>query len=220
MAAPNFHVINANNYYVVGDYTLYEDEDGNTKKVQKDEADYFFDIENLKDIGISKGFRKDSDNYNPTFEASSILYKSDYHQYGKDDYLNAFRVEANIYAIGGRYGGMVYDWDVSFLWNSGSGDCKLSEFEDTDGMLDYIMDDWQDTAESYSDWNTGLIKCHKDKIRAYVEKIIKQYADEADGVCDKACEQPMGISARFSNGETWYAPVGKVREGWKEVCAA
>lgn len=213
MSAPNFTKVNAHSYYVVSDTTTYLDENDVEKQCMKDEVDYDMDIDNLKVLGQNRGFhsydKNNYDDYNCNLDSFPLLYKYKGFQYGKDEYINSFNIEGRIYAIGGRYAGMNYDWDLIFQLNSGD-NFYLSDYEDEEAMLNDIMEGWEYIALNYTDnWNAGLVKIYKDKVRKFIEDKIDICSTEYDNLCKDACDMILECTGIFSNGEAVYQKVEK-----------
>lgn len=208
MSAPNFTKINARNYYVLNHTSTYIDDDGKEKQITKDYIDYSLDIENAKELGEKRNFHSygkfKHEDYNNNLDAYPFLWKNKEFQYGKDNFLNSFNIEGRIYAIGGRYYGMNYDWDIVLGWNAGE-EFLLSDYNDEESMIEDFMKVWEGTAFNYCDnWNAGLVKLHKDKIRNLIEKQIDICSDECDNLCRDACDEILVCTNIFSNGEAIY----------------
>lgn len=213
MGAPNFNVINARGIYAFSDYIKTENEDGEEVEVLKDT----FDCEALYDAlaykGKENGFSYPSEEWNREMDAREICETPQTKfSYGKG---NAWTTDTYIKSVivirGGRYEGSVLDYDVTLENNNGY-TFSLSEYN---GKAEDMLDDYLSSIEDYVDykgadhkWNIGTFKMHKANIRKWVEGILEAEIEKCEKFCKDNCEMELCVSARFSNGETWYQKVG------------
>lgn len=98
-----------------------------------------------------------------------------------------------IVARSGYYEHCNIDWNM-YINISGE---QFEIDEDVENLLwGYVEGDGM--LKRYAGWVQNWIDANKDEFRVAVEKIIADYTT------------PYGVSARFSNGETWYKKVEKV----------
>lgn len=214
MSCPNFHKINARNYYVVGDKTTrYDDELEQEVPCYKDSEDYDMDIYWACEVGKEKGFTpldaNDRSNYTSSMGSTAIMEKSGCFAFGNksDDMdFNQFDFSQEIYVHSGHYSGMNYDWDINICDNFG-GNFRLSEYDDdVDSLVEDIADAWQEKASDawYEGWNAGMAKIQRKNLIKWVNKIIDKLSGEADDVCRDICEDVYVCGGIFSNGEAIY----------------
>lgn len=213
MSCPNFHKINARNYYVVGDTTTaYDDELEKEVEVLKDSFDYDCDIDFAQESAKEKGFEtvdyNDRNSYQNSMHASCLSSKSKWYAFGKksDDMdFNQFEFTQEIYVHSGYYSGMNYDWDINICDNFG-GNFRLSEYDDVDSLVEDIADTWQEEASDtwYEGWNAGMAKIQKKNLKKWLVKMIDKFSDEADDMCRSICEEVYVCGGVFSNGEAVY----------------
>ena len=208
MSCPNFHKINAHNYYVVGDTTTaYDDELEEEVEVTKDSFDYDCDIDFAQESAKEKGFEPKKW-YSRTMNAEGIMDKTAWYYFGKKSSgmaFNHFEFSIEIYAHNGYYSGMNYDWDICINDNF-SGDFSLSEYDDVDSLVEDIADAWQEEASDtwYEGWNAGMAKIQKKNLKKWLVKMIDKLSDEADDMCRYICEEVYVCGGIFSNGEAVY----------------
>jgi hypothetical protein len=51
-------------------------------------------------------------------------------------------------------------------------------------------------------------KQKRKNIRKWIEKRINTHIENCEKFCKENCDMELYVSARFSNGETWYSKVG------------
>lgn len=104
----------------------------------------------------------------------------------------------------GYYEACNLDWDIRLRVPGSGYDCHLSDFS----SLDDLGGDIYDAFMWYEDvWNDGLKKMQKKNIIKKALDRIREVGLKADEFCRKNCTGVYGISARFSNGETWYTKI-------------
>ena len=87
----------------------------------------------------------------------------------------------------------------------------LSDYDNMDDMIDDYMDILKDIVEwkGYQHkWNVGTFEIQKKNIRKWIDKRISTHIENCEKFCKENCEMELCVSARFSNGETWYSKVG------------
>ena len=111
---------------------------------------------------------------------------------------------------GGYYAGAVLDYDVKVETSQGD-TLHLSDYDNVDDMIDDYMDILKDIVvwKGYQHkWNVGTFEIQKKNIRKWIEKRINMHIENCEKFCKENCEMELAVSARFSNGETWYSKVG------------
>lgn len=213
MARPNFNVINARGIYAFSDYIKVENEDGKEVEVLKECFDWEALYDALAYRGKEDGFSYPSEDWNNSMAAREICETPLYRRiYGKG---NAWTTNTYIKSLiamrDGHYGGSVLDYDVTLESENGC-TFSLSEY---DGNTKDMLDDYLSSIEDYVDykgashkWNIGTFKMHKANIRKWVEGLLNAEIEKCEKFCKDNCEMELCVSARFSNGETWYDKVG------------
>lgn len=212
MATPNFNVINAKGIYAFSDYIKVENEDGEEVEALKDCFDWEALYDALAYNGKENGFSCPSEEWNNSMRAREICETPLYRRsYGKG---NAWTTNTYIKSLiamrDGYYGGSVLDYDVTLESENGY-TFSLSEY---DGNTEDMLDDYLSSIEDYVDykgashkWNIGTFKMHKANIRKWVEGLLNAEIEKCEKFCKDNCEDELCVSARFSNGETWYEKV-------------
>ena len=213
MSCPNFHKINARNYYVVGDTTTaYDDELEEEVEVVKDSFDYDCDIDFAQESAKEKGFEtvdyNDRNSYQNSMHASCLSSKSKWYAFGKKGAnmdFNNFEFSQEIYVHSGHYSGMNYDWDICICDNFGN-HFRISEYNSIESLVDDIADTWQENATDswYDTWNAGLAKIQRKNLVKWLNGMIEKLSDEVDDVCRYICEEVYVCGGIFSNGEAVY----------------
>ena len=72
--------------------------------------------------------------------------------------------------------------------------------------FDEVVDDMVEDALEYApySWNEGMKKIHKARVRKAFERALEDAIEKLEGFCKEYCEEVLCVSARFSNGETYY----------------
>lgn len=104
----------------------------------------------------------------------------------------------------GYYEACNLDWDLRFRIPGSGFDCRLSDYYSVEDLADEIADAFMD----YEDvWNEGLKKMQKKNIVKKALARIEEVGLKADEFCKRMCTGVYAVSARFSNGETWYTKI-------------
>ena len=201
MGTSNFHNVNAHNVYAV--LMNYEqeilDDDGNetddTETIAPDswECDEFFKMlkEDANELAPTKGFGYhhtcDTDPHELRSYASIPLF-----QFYKNKKFGDAEVSVNINCVvrGAYYEGASLDWYITYDV------CGINMDE-----IDFLDDmKWQ------SEMQAGMIKIQC----KHAENFASNTADEMIEVVEefyKKNSMPLGVTARFSNGETIYSKI-------------
>ena len=214
MATCNFYIKNAQSYYAFNDTYETENDEGVMEEVTRDEWDW----EDLIDCIYYRGEEgkifncPSTEKQNRRMEARNICEtNTDWLTFGNG---NAWTTETNVESVivirNGYYAGAILDYDVKVM--SSQGDIfYLSEYDNVDDMIDDYMDTLKDIVEwkGYQhNWNVGTFKLQQKNIRKWIEKRINTHIENCEKFCKDNCEMELAVSARFSNGETWYSKVG------------
>lgn len=213
MATCNFWLKNAKSYYAFNDTYKTENDEGEEVDVTRD---YWEWVELLDDIRYrgkeGKIFDCTSTVYNRRMDARNICEtNTDWLTFGNG---NAWTTETNVESVivfrSGYYAGAVLDYDVKVETSQGD-TLYLSDHDNVDDMVEDYLDTLKDIVEwkGYQHkWNVGTFEIQKKNIRKWIEKRINTHIDNCEKFCKENCEIELEVSARFSNGETWYRKVG------------
>ena len=214
MATCNFWLKNAQGYYAFNDtYNTINDE-GEEVEVTRDEWEW----DDLLDCICYRGKEgkifdcPSTEKFNRRMDARNICEtNTDWQTFGKG---NAWTTETNVESIivirSGYYAGAVLDYDVKVETCDGDY-LYLSDYNNVDDMIEdylYILRDIVDWKGGQHKWNVGTFKIQKENIRKWIEKRINTHIENCEKFCKENCEMELAVSARFSNGETWYSKVG------------
>ena len=189
MATGNFYSKNASKIYAFG--LSYEGEDGEI--VEADEFLFDDSIDNLK-YGIKERFENDT---KFDYIGSVDTYIRDATPITRIDkdfsFLNStISIQLIVIALNGYYEGANFDYELNI---------------DVDGVdfdLDSIcVDELFDILYHSSD-NMGLAKIHAPNLVTKIETETELLINEVEKVLEMY-SSPLVVSARFSNGETFYA---------------
>jgi hypothetical protein len=105
------------------------------------------------------------------------------------------QVTMQVKTVSGYYEGANIDWDLDLDINGNVSDYlpEVSEIHEVGGQRN---------------GNRGLAAIHAQNVYDRTGELMDIMDTLLDKVCEK-CSTPLTVSARFSNGETWYAPVKK-----------
>ena len=214
MATCNFWLKNAQSYYAFNDtYNTINDE-GEEVEVTRDECEW----DDLLDCICYRGEEgkfftcPSTETYNRRMDARNICEtNTDWQTFGNG---NAWTTETNVESVivirSGYYAGAVLDYDVKVETSQGD-TLHLSDYDNVDDMIDDYMDILKDIVAWRGEehkWNVGTFNIQKKNIRKWIEKRINTYIENCEKFCKENCEMELAVSARFSNGETWYTKVG------------
>ena len=214
MATSNFYIKNAQGYYAFNDTYETENDEGVMEEVTRDEWDW----EDLMDCICYRGEEgkifncPSTEKQNRRMEARNICEtNTDWLTFGNG---NAWTTETNVESVivirNGYYAGAVLDYDVKVMSSQGD-NFYLSDYDNVDDMIDDYMDTLKDIIEWKGEqhkWNVGTFKLQQKNIRKWIEKRINTHIENCEKFCKENCEMELAVSARFSNGETWYCKVG------------
>lgn len=213
MATANFWVRNAQSYYAINDtYNTINDE-GEEVEVMRDDWEWEDLLDNIRYHG-EEGKIFDcpsSEKYNRRMDASNICEtNTEWLTFGNG---NAWTTETNVESVicirSGYYAGAVLDYDIKVSTQGSS--FYLSEYNDVDELIEDYLNELEDLVDWHGydhKWNSGTFKMQKKNIRKWIEKRINTHIENCEKFCKENCEMELAVSARFSNGETWYSKVG------------
>lgn len=198
MGTCNFSKRFAADYYVV-DGRRYFNSDG--EEIEKweegcevfDDTDYVLDdiVEVAKSCGWESG---DRDCLCKKWEDEDLVLGT-----------TPFEILTKVEFLPGYYEAGNLDWDIRVRIPGSWFDVNLSDFytiEDFADDVSYAFMDYEDG------WNEGLKKMQlKNIVKKMLDK-IREVGLKADEFCKSVCTGVYAVSARFSNGETWYTKIG------------
>jgi hypothetical protein len=220
MGCPNFKRFNASNYYVIND--TYEGDNG--ENVLKDEWDYECDFEFVRDYAKSIdgtfGQPTNDNRWKNKLGGETIaLSDAETTEFGnsRPSFLT-FQITDEIIAVGGYYSGATLDYDIELV-NYNNGDkYLLSEFVDTEPMVDMIMDDLCDLVDwECAEWGKGTWEIQKKNVRKYLEREIQRHIDKLEDICKNTCEEVLVCGGVFSNGEAIYYKADSLKGKVKNI---
>lgn len=214
MATCNFWLINAQSYYAFNDTYKTENDEGEEVEVVREDWEW----NDLLDYICYRGKEgkifdcPSTETYNRRMEARNICEtNTKWLTFGNG---KAWTTETNVESVivirSGYYVGAVLDYDVKVETSQGD-TLHLSDYDNVDDMIDDYMDILKDIVVWRGDehkWNEGTFKIQKKNIRKWIEKRINTHIENCEKFCKENCEIELEVSARFSNGETWYRKVG------------
>lgn len=167
----------------------------------EEEFDYEDNVDNIRYALKEKGFDEEDgyENGLRSFSGRYIASKTvskDYH---------GMEVSATIKAIcrSGYYSGANVDWELEYQYES----------QNTDEVnADYIAEE----LERYYDVKRGMALIQGKNAAKWLEKAGQALVDELEAVLE-AYTTPLVVTARFSNGETWYGEASDKRSLLKSV---
>ncbi len=214
MATSNFYIKNAKSYYAFNDTYEVENDEGVMEEVTRDEWDW----DNLMEYILYRGEEgkvfdcRPTKGYNGRMEARNICEtNTDWMTFGNG---NAWTTETDVESVivirSGYYEGAVLDYDIKVSTSQGD-NFYLSEYDSVDDMVEDYLDALENIIswKGYEHrWNEGTFKMQKKNIRKWIEKRINAHVEKCEKFCKENCDVELCVSARFSNGETWYSKVG------------
>ena len=191
MGTSNFYNNNASRVFAISDSEI------------EDQWEWDDLIENIKCSFDSKGFDREDGyegglrSYPGTYIASKTVYKS----------FGELEVGIEIKAIlrSGYYSGANIDWEVNYNL---AGDSFSDEKPDKDDIIEAF---WR-----YYDVKAGMATIQSKNIFKFYEKTEQELVNEVEAILTEVTE-PLVVTARFSNGETWYAPADNKKAMLKAV---
>lgn len=193
MATGNFSTINANKIYAITD----EDK---------------FDM--LTEIALSFGYDEEEKycDTNRSYPAKIFATKSIYTRLINSDYT-AYNITSNLIVRAGYYEHQNLDYDICVKMDALYNEYELSEFNgNTDEMAETIISDLGDEIKYWGErwgFNVGLFTMLRKKMIAKLTDILDKEVNRLEQDCERFCDQPLGVFAQFSNGETIYTPIQK-----------
>jgi hypothetical protein len=209
MSAPNFKIVNAHGYYVLGDDDwecddyefLYSDmQDSSPALLRQDLASEKYDVGDCDPNKEWETAEWNDRSYQGTLLASARIYpEGDFHMpYTRT--LVECSVIMNIYWVSGYYAGATLDWDLGIRYEETK---MLSEYGNKEELIedvaDYIFQDFE-----YYEADRETPK-KRTALKKWLTKIFDTYADKADEFCKQHCTQKLNCVGVFSNGEAVYA---------------
>ena len=214
MATCNFWLKNARSYYAFNDTYKTENDEGEEVEVMRDEWEWDDLLDCIRYRGEEgKIFTcPSSEKHNRRMDARNICEtETDWLTFGNG---NAWTTETNVESVicirSGYYAGAVLDYDVKVETSQGD-TLYLSDYDNVEDMIDNYLDTLKDIVEWKGEqhkWNVGTFEIQKKNIRKWIEKRIDTHIENCEKFCKDNCEMELCVSARFSNGETWYSKVG------------
>lgn len=213
MATANFWVKNAQSYYAINDTYTTDNDEGEEVEVARDQWDWDDLLDGIRYRGEEgKIFDcQSSEKWNGKMDAQNICEtNTEWETFGNGNaWTTETNIESQIVIRSGYYAGAVLDYDVKI--NSQDTTYYLSDYDDVDDLIDDYMCGLKDLVEwrGYDHkWNVGTFKLQEKNIRKWIEKRINKHIENCEKFCKENCEMELCVSARFSNGETWYKKVG------------
>lgn len=207
MGATNFSVVNANGIYAIPSTYMDIDENGNEVERYMESWEYDEMMDNIADnVGWERINGCDNDrNYCGSYVCENVETLN----FGKStpSFLET-TLTATIIMRSGYYSGVNLDYEIK-VEDCGGYDACLSE--GYENMVDAMMENYRYMAERYAEadgWNFGLFVMQRNNIKKWLEKAIDDMIEKCETICKENCQDHLGVSARFSNGETWYHKVG------------
>jgi hypothetical protein len=212
MATANFWVKNAQSYYAINDTYKTENDEGEEVEVARDQWDWDDLIDSIRYRG-EEGKIFDChpyDKWNGKMDAENICEtNTEWETFGNGNaWTTETNVESQIVIRSGYYEGAVLDYDVKV--ESQDTIYYLSDYDNVDDLVDDYMSGLKDLIEWRGHdhkWNVGTFKLQEKNIRKWIEKRINKHIENCEKFCKENCEMELCVSARFSNGETWYSKV-------------
>lgn len=202
MSTGNFYKRHASAYFVVDGKRYFDSEGEELENWEEgcevvDDTEY--ELESILEYAKSEGWEKSEgwhgrDSYGlcEKWERETLLL-------GTVPFDFKIEIDVNL----GYYEACNLDWDIR-IYGPGCCDYRLSDFDSIEDLVDEIVDQFN----YYEDvWNEGLKKMQKKNIIKKALDRIQEVGLKADEFCRKNCTGVYGISARFSNGETWYTKI-------------
>lgn len=194
MATGNFSTINANKIYAITN----EDK---------------FDM--LTEIASSFGYDEEEKycDRNRSYPAKIFATKSIYTTLINSDYT-AYDITSNLIVRAGYYEHQNLDYDICVKMDAlYPNEYELSDFNgNTNEMAETIISDLGDEIKYWGEcggFNVGLFTMLRKKMIAKLTDILNKEVNRLEQDCERFCDQPLGVFARFSNGETIYTPIQK-----------
>ena len=211
MATANFWVKNAQSYYAINDTYKTENDEGEEVEVARDQWDWDDLIDSIRYRGEEgKIFYCQSCKWNGKMDAENICEtNTEWETFGNGNaWTTETNIESQIVIRSGYYVGAVLDYDVKV--ESQDTIYYLSDYDNVDDLVDDYMSGLKDLIEWRGHdhkWNVGTFKLQEKNIRKWIEKRINKHIENCEKFCKENCEMELCVSARFSNGETWYSKV-------------
>lgn len=168
----------------------------------EEEFDYEDNVDNIRYALKEKGFDEEDSYENNGLRSfcgryiASKTVSKDYH---------GMEVMVTIKAVcrGGYYSGANVDWELEYQYESQ---------KDEEVNADYIAEE----LERYYDAKRGMALIQGKNAAKWLEKAGQALVDELEAVLE-AYTTPLVVTARFSNGETWYGEANDKRSLLKSM---
>lgn len=203
MSTGNFYKRHASAYFVV-DGKRYFDSEGEELENWEEGCEVVDDTEDLMDCilerAIPEGWEK-SEGWKGR-DCYGLCEKWE----DEDLILGTTTVEIKIEieVNPGYYEACNLDWDIRLRIPGSYYDCHLSDYYSIEDLAEDLFNQFMDYEH---DWNEGLKKMQKKNIVKKTLDRICEVGLKADEFCRRNCTGVYGVSARFSNGETWYTKI-------------
>lgn len=216
MSTPNFALKNASRYFVLGMPVYYTQEDIDENGLDQEllgkydefgtEANYY-DVKHNVAYELKAKRWHDIDEFDGDRSYPTHLFAQ------KEEWLQGgdTSIEIIIQAgcTSGYYEAANFDWFAKVRAHGvidGWYETFEYEFDELDAN-DVIRDNWYD--------NKGLSKIHAAHVIRKIEAIIDELKNEAELAFSMYCDEEMGLTCIFSNGEAIYDRTGK--RLWQEM---
>ena len=216
MSTPNFALKNASRYFVFGTPVYYTQEDIDENGLDQDLLDHYDEIGteiNYSDVKHNVAYELKAKGWHDIDEFDGDRSYPTHLFAQKEEWLQCgdTSIEIIIQAgcTSGYYEAANFDW-LAKVRVSGTinGWCETFEYEpDELDVDDVIRQNWYD--------NKGLSKIHAAHVIRKIQAIIDELKNEAELAFSMYCDEEMGLTCLFSNGEAIYNRTGK--RLWQEV---
>lgn len=214
MGTCNFSKVNARRYYVVNNETYYNEAEDcyQSEPIDGQEPEFMDWDEVICDIQeLAKG-RQDGKLFSPANEAerSWNSHRDEgtvilFYDLGGVNISKNYTLDrkGSIILRPGYYAAAVLDWDFEIM---GYGDSwNMNDWESIEDIAEDIMNDWRANEDG---WNEGIKAIQARRIQAKIDKALNETAERLEEICADLCGGNVyAVSARFSNGETFYTRV-------------
>jgi len=189
MATGNFHNVNASNIFAV------EIEEELDYEDLKDNL-----LDDLEELGFVEGYGNDPDELR-SYPSHILASKS------VSKYFCGVEVEVEISAIlrSGYYSGVNLDWHVDFKLGNGY---PMDEIPSSREIIEDL--------EYYGTCGKGMATMQAKNVSWFLRNTKDELIEELENVYEKNSD-PLVVTARFSNGETFYGRADDARSRLKNA---